>query len=327
MSANHNQSYDAALRIMHAAKESGADAVKLQTYTPATMTIRSSKDVFKLPVSNTWGGMTLWDLYDQAYTPWEWQPKLKAEADRIGIDLFSTPFDASAVAFLEEMDVSAYKIASFEIMDIPLLRAVASTGKPMILSTGMASFEQIEEAVETVRASGVEEIVLLRCASAYPSPPEVLNLRTIPYLAEAFGVPVGFSDHSMGIAASIASVALGACFIEKHFTISRQDGGPDSAFSLEPSELRDLVDGVRLVEKALGSVSYGPSEAESGNKVFQRSLFFVEDVGKGELLTPTNVRSIRPGFGLAPRHYDEVMGKIAAQDIERGTPVDWSLID
>lgn len=327
MSANHNHSYDTAVRIMHAAKDAGADAVKLQTYTPDTMTIKSSQDVFKLPASNTWGGMTLWDLYDEAYTPWDWQPKLKAEADSIGIDLFSTPFDASAVAFLEEMDVPAYKIASFEIMDIPLLRAVASTGKPMVISTGMAGFEQIEEAVQTVRAAGVEEIILLRCASAYPSPPEALNLRTIPHMAEAFGVPVGFSDHSLGTAASITSVAFGACFIEKHFTLSRADGGPDSAFSLEPSELRELVDGVRIAEKALGTVSYAPSEVESGNRVFQRSLFFVEDVAKGEVLTPVNVRSIRPGFGLLPRHYDEVMGKTAVRDIERGTPVDWSLID
>ena len=326
MSANHNHRYDDAVRIIHAAKEAGADAVKLQTYTPDTMTIKSEKAAFKLPSANTWGGMTLWELYDKASTPWEWQPKLKEVADELAIDLFSTPFDTTAVTFLEELGMPAYKIASFEVMDLPLLRVVAATGKPMIVSTGMASLHQIDEAVSTIRSAGLNNLILLRCASAYPAPPEALNLRTIPHMAEAFGVPVGFSDHSLGIAASVAAVAFGACLVEKHFTLSRKGEGPDSAFSLEPHELKALVASVRVAEKAIGTVSYGPSEAERGNSVFLRSLFFVEDIAAGALLTAENVRSIRPGIGLAPRYYDEVLGRRAARDIERGTPVDWALV-
>jgi pseudaminic acid synthase len=326
ISANHNHDYARALELVHQAKECGADAVKLQTYTPDTMTIDADGPHFRLPASNTWGGLTLHQLYQQAYTPWEWQPRLKEEADRIGITLFSTPFDATAVDFLEEMGVPAHKVASFELMDTPLLRRVARTGKPVVLSTGMARLADIDEAVRTMRAEGNEQLILLRCSSAYPAPASTLNLRTIPHLAGAFGVPVGFSDHSMGIAAAVASVALGACFIEKHFILSRSHGGPDAAFSMEPAELRALVDGVRVAEQALGTVNYAPTEAESGNTVFQRSLFFVEDVRAGEELTPVNVRSIRPGAGLAPCYYDAVIGRRAARDVQRGTPVSWDLV-
>jgi pseudaminic acid synthase len=326
MSGNHNQDFESAVAMVHAAKEAGVDAVKLQTYTADTLTIDSDKPPFVLPQTNAWGGRTLYDLYGESYTPWDWQPKLKKIADTLELDLFSTPFDATAVDFLDDMGVDVFKIASFEIMDIPLLKAVAAKGKPIIMSTGMATMAQIDDAVRTVRAEGVEDFVLMQCASAYPAPPESLNLATIPHLADAFGVPSGFSDHSLGIAAPIASVAMGACVIEKHFTLSRDKEGTDSFFSIEPDELKALVDGVRIVEAALGTVTYGPTEAETKNTVFQRSLFFVSDVRAGESLTLENVRVIRPGNGLAPKFYDDIIGKKAARDVERGTPVSWSLV-
>ncbi len=326
MSGNHNQDFDRAIEIMEMAKENGADAIKLQTYTPDTMTIDSDEPPFILPNTNTWGGTSLYELYKTAYTPWEWQADIMGAAKKIGLDCFSTPFDASAVDFLSELDVPVFKVASFEVMDIPLLKKIARAGKPMLISTGMATIGQIQDALDTVRAEGAEQIVLLNCASAYPSPPEALNLRNIPHMRETWDLPIGFSDHSLGIEAALASVSLGACLIEKHITLSREEGGPDAAFSLEPHELKALTDGIKTVEAAMGSVRYGPSEFETGNVVFQRSIFAVEDIAAGEELTPENVRVIRPGNGLAPKHYDDVLNHRAAKDIKRGTPLTWFLV-
>jgi pseudaminic acid synthase len=326
MSANHNQNFDRAVQIIRVAKEAGADAVKLQTYTADTLTIRSDKSYFRIGGGTLWDGRGLHDLYTEAFTPWEWQPKLKAVANEIGMDLFSTAFDPTAVDFLEEMGVPCHKVASFEIVDIPLIEKMARTGKPLIISTGMATLGEIDEAVRAARAAGAGEIALLKCTSAYPSPPEAMNLRTIPHLAQAFGVPVGLSDHTMGTAVPVAAVALGARIIEKHFTLSRSDSGPDSAFSLEPHEFKAMVDAVRTAEKALGEVSYGVSADEQKSRVFRRSLFVVKDVRAGEALTADNVRSIRPGHGLPPKSLPEVLGRSVARDVERGTPLSWDLI-
>jgi N-acetylneuraminate synthase len=325
MSANHGQSFEQAVRIVEAAKEAGADAVKLQTYTPDTLTIDCDNEYFRIKGS-VWDGRKLYDLYGEAYTPWDWQPKLKALADSLGLDLFSSPFDDTAVDFLEKMGVPAYKIASFELVDTALLRKVASTGKPVILSTGMATYAEIEEAVQTLRQGGCTELALLKCNSGYPAPPEEMNLRTIPHMAEAFGLPVGLSDHSLGIAVPVAAVALGACIIEKHFTLARADGGPDSAFSLEPQEFKTMVDSVRVAEKALGQVRYQATEHEAAGRAFRRSLFVVQDVKVGEVFTRENVRSIRPGQGLAPKHLSEVLGRRAARDIARGTPLTLDMV-
>ena len=324
LSANHNQDFEQAVALIHAAKEAGADAVKLQTYTPDTLTIPSDKEYFRITGGTLWDGRTLYDLYGEAYMPWEWQPKLKEIADEIGIDLFSTAFDPTAVDFLEEMGVPVHKVASFEIVDIPLIEKMARTGKPLIISTGMATLGEIEEAVQAARRAGATQIVLLKCTSAYPAPPEEMNLRTIPHLAEAFGVPVGLSDHTLGIAVPVAAVALGACIVEKHFTLSRDIPGPDSAFSLEPHELKAMVEAIRTVEKALGEVHYGVSEREAQSRVFRRSLFVVRDVKAGEVYTEENVRSIRPGYGLHTRYLNEVLGRRAVHDIESGTPLDWT---
>ena len=326
MSANHNQDFDQAVKILHAAKEAGADAVKLQTYTPDTMTIRSDKEYFRIGKGTLWEGKTLYQLYKEAYTPWEWQLKLKEIADEIGIDLFSTAFDPTAVDFLEEMGVPVHKVASFEIVDIPLIEKMASTGKPLIISTGMATLSEIEEAVQAARKAGTTEIALLKCTSAYPAPPEEMNLRTIPHLAEAFGVPVGLSDHTLGIAVPVAAVALGACIVEKHFTLSRDIPGPDSAFSLEPQEFKAMVEAIRVAEKALGKVSYEVGEREAASRVFRRSLFVVKDMKAGEVFTHENVRSIRPGYGLPPKFLKEVLGRRAACDIKAGTPLEWRII-
>jgi len=327
LSANHHQNFDEAAKLIAAAKEAGADAIKLQTYTADTLTIDSDKPYFRIGRGTIWEGRTLHDLYGEAYTPWEWQPKLKAIAEELGMDLFSSPFDASAVAFLEGMNVPAYKIASFELVDLPLIAAVARTGKPVIMSTGMATFEEIEEAVGAARAGGTSELALLKCTSSYPAPPSEMNLRTIPHLAGAFGVPVGLSDHTMGVAAPLAAVAMGACMIEKHFTLSRSAPGPDSAFSLEPHEFKAMVDAVRIAEQSLGEIHYGASEAEAASRIFRRSLFVVEDVRAGEPFTSRNVRSIRPAHGLHTRHLGEVLGRRATRDIERGTPLSWDLIE
>ncbi len=325
MSANHAQDFDQAVKILQAAREAGADAVKLQTYTPDTMTIDCDNEYFCIK-GTIWEGRNLYDLYGEAYTPWDWQPKLKEIAEGLGLDLFSTPFDATAVDFLAQMGVPAYKVASFEILDLPLLRKIAKTGKPVIMSTGMATLAEIDEAVRTVREAGGTQLVLLKCTSAYPALPEEMNLHTIPHLAEAFGVPVGLSDHTLDVAVPVAAVALGACIIEKHITLSRADGGPDSAFSLEPHEFKAMVDAVRVVEKALGIVHYGVSDEEAKSRVFRRSLFVVKDMKRGEMFTNENVRSIRPGYGLHTRYLTDVLGRHIADDIKRGTPLSWKLV-
>ena len=326
LSANHGQNFDQAVRIVEAAKQAGADAVKLQTYTADTITIRSDKPYFRVGGGTLWDGRTLHDLYREASTPWEWQPKLKKIAEDLGLHLFSSPFDDTAVDFLARMDVPAYKLASFELVDIGLIQKMARTGKPLIMSTGMATVEEIEEAVQTARQAGALEIALLKCTSAYPALPEEMNLRTIPELAQRFDVPAGLSDHTMGIATPVAAVALGACIIEKHLTLSRAEPGPDSAFSLEPQEFKAMVDAVRVAEKALGEIHFGISEKESASRVFRRSLFVVRDVKQGQPFSADDVRSIRPGHGLHTRHLPEVLGKPAARDIERGTPLTWDLV-
>jgi N-acetylneuraminate synthase len=326
MSANHGQSFEAALELVHAAKQAGADAIKLQTYTPDTITIDSRRPEFLIGKGTLWEGRNLYELYGDAYTPWEWQPKLKEEAEKLGMDCFSTPFDDTAVDFLEGMNVPAHKIASFELVDTELLKKVAATGKPVIMSTGMATLAEIDEAVRTLREAGCIQLALLKCTSAYPSLPGDMNLRTIPHLAQAFHVPVGLSDHTLGIAVPIAAVALGACIIEKHLALRRSDGGPDAAFSLEPAEFRAMVDAVRVAERALGKVSYEMSEKEQASRVFRRSLFVVKDMKAGEEFTRENVQSIRPGHGLPVKELDRVLGRKAAVSIERGTPMTFEVI-
>jgi pseudaminic acid synthase len=327
MSANHDQDFDRAVAIMREAKAAGADAVKLQTYTPDTITLRSSQEHFQIRSGTIWDGRSLHDLYGEAYMPWEWQPRLKEVATDLGIHLFSSPFDETAVDFLEAMDVPAYKVASFELVDLPLIQCMARTGKPIIMSTGMASLGEIEEAVQAVRHEGQSQLALLKCTSAYPAPPEEMNLRTIPHLAAAFGVPVGLSDHTLGLAAPVTAVALGACIIEKHFTLSRAIPGPDSAFSLEPHEFRAMVEAVRVAEKALGTVRYTVTEKEQASRVFRRSLFAVADIEAGEPFTVDNVRSIRPGYGLHTRHLGDILGRVARRRIERGSPLAWEMVD
>ena len=326
VSANHNQDYSNAVRIIEAAKDAGADAIKLQTYTPDTITIPSKQDHFRVVGGTLWDGRSLYDLYAEAYTPWDWQPKLKQIANDLGMDLFSSAFDETAVDFLEQIGVPAHKIASFELVDIPLIQKMASTGKPLIMSTGMASLEEIEEALAAAREAGARQIALLKCTSAYPAPPEEMNLRTISEMAKRFEIPVGLSDHTMGIAAPVAAVALGACIIEKHLTLSRSIPGPDSAFSLEPQEFKAMVDAVRTAEKALGQVYFGLGEHEQASQKFRRSLFVVENMQQGEIFTQKNVRSIRPGNGMHTRYLPQILGKKAACDIERGTPLNWNLI-
>ena len=326
LSANHNQDFSQAVRIIEAAKDAGADAIKLQTYTPDTITIQSKQDYFLVGSGTLWDGRTLYDLYGEAYTPWEWQPKLKKISNDLGMDLFSSAFDHTAVDFLEGMGVPAHKVASFELVDIPLIQKMAGTGKPLILSTGMASVPEIEEALAAARQAGAKQIALLKCTSAYPAAPTEMNLRTIPEMERRFGVPIGLSDHTMGIAAPVAAVALGACIIEKHLTLSRSIPGPDSAFSLEPHEFKAMIEAVRTAEQTLGEVHFGLSEKEQASRRFRRSLFVVEDVKRGEIFTAKNVRSIRPAEGLHTRHLQQVLGKRAVRDIERGTPVSWDLI-
>jgi len=327
ISANHNQDFNEAVRLVEIAKEIGADAVKLQTYSADTMTLPSDKEHFQIKEGTLWAGKNLYELYEEAYTPWDWQPKLKKIADDLGIDLFSSAFDQTAIDFLEEMNVPAHKVASFEIVDIPLIEAMAKTGKPIIMSTGMATFEEIKEAVDAAKNAGAKDIALLKCTSAYPAPPEDMNLNTIRDLREKFQVPVGLSDHTLGSHIPVAAVALGACIIEKHLTQSREVQGPDSAFSLEPQEFKNLVDDVRDCEKSLGQVQYGASGEEVKSKDFRRSLFIVSDVKAGDELTPKNVRAIRPGMGLAPKHYKEILGKKFKTNINQGTPLEWSFIE
>lgn len=326
LSANHNQDFNQADKIIREAKASGADAIKIQTYTPDTLTINCDNEYFRIGKGSIWEGKNLYQLYGEAYTPWEWQPKLKEIAEGLGLDFFSTPFDSTAVVFLESINVPAYKIASFELVDLPLIRRVAQTGKPVIISTGMATLAEIEEAVQTARHEGNNQIALLKCTSAYPATAEEMNLRTIPHLSEAFGLPVGLSDHTLGIAVPVAAVAAGACIVEKHFTISRNIPGPDSAFSLEPHEFKSMVQAVRVAEKAMGSVNYGITSLETANSAFRRSLFVVHDTQEGEVFTEENIRSIRPGYGLHTRYYEKVIGRRAARFIKRGTPLSWELI-
>lgn len=324
MSANHAGDLDLAKEIIREAKKSGADCVKLQTYTADTLTIDCDNSYFKIE-DGTWQGENLYQLYQKAYTPWEWQKELKEEADKIGIDIFSTPFDKSAVDFLEQIDMEFYKIASFEVVDIPLIRYIASKGKPIIMSTGMASLGEIEDAVREIRSQGNEQIALLKCSSAYPAITENMNLKTLVNMAETFQVPTGLSDHSMGSLGAVTAVTLGANIIEKHFCLSRKIDNPDSSFSMEPEEFKQMVEDIRMAEQAIGTVRYGVSEQEQENVKFRRSLFVVKDIKKGEKLTQENVRSIRPGYGMAPKHYDDVLGKCANRDIKRGTPLQYDL--
>jgi N-acetylneuraminate synthase len=327
LSANHNQEFENAVRLIQEAKEAGADAVKLQTYTADTITIQSEGEPFRIGGGTLWDGRTLHDLYSEACMPWEWQPKLKQVANDLGMDLFSTPFDGSAVDFLEKMNVPAHKVASFELVDIGLIQKIAQTGKPVIMSTGMATVEEIDEALRTARQAGATQIALLKCTSAYPATPDEMNLRTIPELAKRFEVPVGLSDHSMGIAVAVAAVTLGACIIEKHITLSRSLKGPDSEFSLEPREFKAMVEAIRTTEQALGAVHFGVGPREATSRAFRRSLYVVLDLRRGEEFTAENVRSIRPGHGLHTRHLPQVLGKRAARDIVRGTPLGWDLVE
>jgi pseudaminic acid synthase len=332
LSANHGGSLARALDTIAAAAEAGADAVKLQTYTPATMTLQSTRPEFRI-AGGPWAGRTLWDLYAEAHTPWEWHPELKAAANRLGMPLFSTPFDGSAVDFLEELEVPAYKVASFEITDVELLARIAATGRPVIASTGMASLAEIDRAVHALRdgwaaaGAGAPALALLKCVSAYPAEPRDMNLRTIPHLGAAFGAVPGLSDHTLGVTTAIAAVALGARLIEKHFTLRRADGGPDAAFSLEPPELRALTSAVRDAAAALGEVRYGPVGADAGNRVFRRSLFFVRPVRAGQRIARGDVRAIRPGHGLPPEALPLIEGRRARCDCEAGEPVAWALLD
>jgi pseudaminic acid synthase len=326
MSANHGQNFDRAAEILMAAKRAGADAIKLQTYTPDTLTIDCSNEYFQIQQGTIWQGRSLYDLYGEAYTPWEWQPKLRDIALDLGLDFFSTPFDETAVDFLQEMGVPAFKIASFEIVDLPLIHKIGATGKPVILSTGMATIGEIDEAVRAIRSSGNNQMALLKCVSSYPAPPEDMNLRTIAHMSDSFDVPVGLSDHSMGIAVPVSAVSLGACIIEKHFTLSRSLKGPDSSFSLEPDEFQSMVDAVRIAEKAVGAVCYHCTEKEAASRLFRRSLFVVKNMKPGDIFDEKNVRSIRPGYGLPPKEIVRVMGHRAARNIERGTPLHWNLV-
>ncbi len=327
MSGNHNGSLERALAIVEMAAKAGAHAIKLQTYTADTMTIDADHGEFVITnPESLWHGRTLYDLYREAHTPWEWHKPIFERARQLGIEAFSSAFDASSVDFLMDLGTPCFKVASFENTDIPLLRKVASTGKPVIVSTGTANEAEIRAAMDALCGAGAKEIILLKCTSAYPASPKESNLATIPDMRQRFGVQVGLSDHTPGIGAAVAAVALGACVIEKHVTLSRDDGGVDSAFSLEPAELQALVTETRRAWEALGTVSYTPSETEKNSLVFRRSLYVVKDIRTGEVFTAEHVRSIRPGLGLPPVHIDEVIGKKAAKDIKRGTALSWDLV-
>ncbi|WP_217525678.1 pseudaminic acid synthase [Vibrio metschnikovii] len=325
LSANHNGDINRAFQIMEEAKKAGADAIKLQTYTHETITIDCDSEEFQIK-GGLWDGQTLYELYKGAHMPWEWHKPLFEKAKQLGITIFSSPFDFSAVDLLEKLDAPAYKIASFELVDLPLIKRVAQTGKPMIMSTGMANEEEIAEAIKTARENGCKELVVLHCVSGYPAPAEQYNLRTIADMAERFNVLSGLSDHTIDNATAVASVVLGACLIEKHVTLDRNGGGPDDSFSLEPHELQALCQDAKTAWAALGKVNYERTEAEKGNVKFRRSLYIVKDIKAGEVLTEEHVRSIRPGFGLAPKFYDEVIGKAVKIDISHGTPLSFELI-
>ncbi len=327
MSGNHNMDYNRAVEIVKAAAEAGADAIKLQTYTADTITLDSDAPCFQITQGTLWDGTTFYKLYKEAYTPWEWQPKLKKLAESLGLDCFSSPFDFTSVDFLEKMDVPAYKIASFEITDVPLIKKVASTGKPVIISTGIASVEDIELALKTCKEAGNENVVLLKCCSAYPAPYEDINLETMVDMGSKFNCVIGLSDHTMGSAVSVAAVAMGAKVIEKHLTLARADGGVDSAFSMEPAEFKEMVDNIRIVEKARGKVSYDITAKQEKQREFARSLFIAADIKAGEVLTQENLRSVRPANGLHPRYYEELLGRRVTRDCKYGEPMSWDMVE
>lgn len=327
MSGNHNMDYDRAIEIIKEAKKAGADAIKLQTYTADTITVDCNSDLFMTQNDSLWSGMTLYDLYKKAYTPWEWQEGLKKFAEEIGLLCFSSPFDLTAVDFLEDLNVPAYKIASFEITDIPLIRKVARTGKPIIISTGIAELADIELALKTCKEEGNNNVILLKCTSAYPAPYDQMNISVIPNMMDTFECVVGLSDHSMGTEVAVASVALGAKVVEKHLTINRADGGPDAEFSMEPDEFALMVKEIRNVEKALGKATYELTQKQINSKNDSRSLFAVKDIKEGELITEINVRSIRPGNGMHTKYYEEILGKRSRRFIPKGTPMDWKYLE
>jgi N-acetylneuraminate synthase len=327
MSGNHNQSLDRALEIVEAAAKAGAHGLKIQTYTPDTMTLDLNEGDFLISDPDSlWAGKSLYDLYGEAHTPWEWHKPIFDRARELGIIPFSTPFDDTAVDFLENLDVPCYKIASFENTDLPLIRRVAATGKPLIISTGMATIAELDETVRAAHEAGCKDLILLKCTSTYPASPENTNLMTIPHMRDLFECEVGLSDHTLGVGASVASVAMGATVIEKHFTLSRRDGGVDAAFSLEPHEMKMLVDETKRAWQAMGKISYGSTEAEKKSMVFRRSLYITQDLKAGDLLTIENLRSVRPGYGLKPKYYDKMLGKKVSINIKKGTPLNWDLV-
>lgn len=326
MSGNHNQSLERALAIVDAAANAGAHALKLQTYTAETMTLDIAAGEFVVQDANSlWTGKSLFELYAQAYTPWEWHEPIFRRAHQLGMECFSTPFDASAVDFLESLDVACYKIASFENTDLPLIRKVAATGKPLILSTGMATFEELNDAVATIRATGNQKFILLKCTSTYPADPVNSNIRTLPHLRETFNCEVGLSDHTMGIGVSVAAVAFGATVIEKHFTLAREDGGVDAAFSIEPKELAMLVTETQRAWQSLGSISYGPTQSEISSLKFRRSIYISQDLEPGDILSEDNLRCIRPGGGLSPKYFNDLLGRRVIFPVKKGTPASWDL--
>lgn len=327
MSANHLMDFDRAKAIMRAAKDAGADAVKIQTYTPDTITLDCEDPCFQITQGMIWDGTTLHKLYETAYTPWEWHPELKKAAEEMGVLFFSSPFDLTSIDYLEKMDVPVYKVASFEINDIPFIRKIAQTGKPIIMSTGIAYLSDIELALKTCREAGNDQVILLKCTSAYPAPYEDINLRTIPSMREVFDCLVGLSDHTMGCAVAGAGVAMGAKVVEKHLTLSRKDGGADASFSMEPQEFKEMVDNIRLVEKALGRVTYELTDKQKASRDHARSLFVAKDMKAGEVFTPDNLRSVRPSCGLHTMYYEELLGKRIKRDAKLGTPMSWELVD
>ncbi|MCI5134725.1 MAG: pseudaminic acid synthase [Candidatus Electrothrix sp. AW2] len=327
MSGNHNQSLDRALEIVEAAAKAGAHGLKIQTYTPDTMTLDLNEGEFHISDSNSlWAGKSLYELYGEAYTPWEWHKPIFDRARELGIIPFSTPFDETAVDFLENLDAPCYKIASFENTDLPLIRRVAATGKPLIISTGMATIAELDETVRAAREAGCNDLVLLKCTSTYPATADNTNIMTIPHMRELFDCEVGLSDHTMGVGVSVASVALGAAVIEKHFTLNRADGGVDSAFSMEPAEMKQLVAETERAWQALGKITYGATQSEEKSKTFRRSLYITKDLQAGDVLTSKNVRSIRPGHGLPPKYLDVVLGKKVCRDVQTGTPISWEMV-
>lgn len=326
VSANHNGKFETAIQLIEEAKKAGADAVKLQTYKPDTITLKCESEDFKI-WGGLWDGRTLYELYEEAHMPWEWHKPLFEYARNVGITLFSSPFDNTAIDLLEDLNAPAYKIASFESVDLPLIRYAASTGKPMIISTGMADVEEIQEAIGAAREAGCDDLAILHCVSGYPAPAEDYNLRTISDMIQRFGLVTGLSDHTLDNTTAITSVAMGASIIEKHFTLDRGGGGPDDSFSLEPAELTALCHGVKTAWRALGQVDYGRKSSERGNVKFRRSLYFVRDLNAGELVTKDAIRSVRPGFGLKPQYFDAVLGKRLNQNVNLGTPLSWHLFD